>query len=81
MLEEAGTRGYTVLSKASGLGLRGTRSPNNVVWDEGNTIVILACKEDQASRIVQALHPKLKKFGGMCLISDCEWVEGPPISY
>ncbi len=81
LLMETGVRGYTILSRAGGLGSRGTRSPNDVLWDEGNAVVILACKEDQATKIVKGLHPKLKKLGGMCLISDCEWVEGPAISY
>ncbi|MCB1948139.1 P-II family nitrogen regulator [Nitrosomonas sp.] len=81
LLMDAGVRGYTVLKKAGGLGSRGTRSPDDVLWEEENAVVILACKEDQANKIVDALRPKLKDFGGMCLLSDCEWVEGPPISY
>lgn len=81
LLMETGAKGYTVLKKASGLGARGARSPDVVLCDEGNAVVILACKEDQASRIMKGLQPRLKKFGGMCLVSDCKWVEGPPISY
>lgn len=81
LLMETGVRGYTVLKKAGGLGTRGTRSPDDVLWEQENAIVILACKDDQASRVVNLLRPKLKGFGGMCLVSDCEWVEGPAISY
>lgn len=81
VLMDAGVRGYTVLKKAGGLGSRGTRSPDDVLWEEENALVILACKEDQAAKIIKGIQPKLKDFGGMCLISDCEWVEGPPISY
>ncbi|MBX3640395.1 MAG: transcriptional regulator [Nitrosomonas sp.] len=81
LLMEAGAKGYTVIRRVGGLGSRGTRSPNDVLWDEGNSVVILACKADQATKIMQGLCPKLKKFGGMCLISDCEWLEGPAASY
>lgn len=81
VLMDAGVRGYTVLKKAGGLGSRGTRSPDDVLWEEENALVILACKEDQATKVINGIRPKLKDFGGMCLISDCEWVEGPPISY
>ncbi|MCP5244548.1 MAG: transcriptional regulator [Burkholderiales bacterium] len=81
LLMETSVRGYTVLKKAGGLGSRGTRSPDDVLWQEENAVVILACKQDQADKIVAALRPRLKEFGGMCLLSDCEWVEGPPISY
>lgn len=81
LLMEAGAKGYTVIRKAGGLGSRGKRSPDVVLCDEGNAVVILACKEDQATRIAQGLRPRLKKFGGMCLISNCEWLEGPAASY
>jgi nitrogen regulatory protein P-II 1 len=43
--------------------------------------VILACEEQQAERMVMALRPRLKEFGGMCLVSDCDWVIGPAVSY
>ncbi|MCP5242485.1 P-II family nitrogen regulator [Nitrosomonas sp.] len=81
LLIEAGTKGYTVIKKVGGLGLRGTRNPDDALWDEGNTFVTLACKEDQVVRIVQGLSPWLKKFGGMCLISDCERLESPAVPY
>jgi nitrogen regulatory protein PII len=81
LLMEAGVKGYTVMRNISGLGSRGARSPDVVLCDAGNAVVILACQKDQAAKIVQGLHPRLKRFGGMCLISDCEWVEGPAISY
>ncbi|SER30289.1 Nitrogen regulatory protein PII [Nitrosomonas sp. Nm51] len=82
LLMEAGAKGYTVIKKAGGLGLRGLRNPDNALWDEGNVFVTLVCKEDQTVRIVQGLHPWLKKFGGMCLISDCVRleVEGSAVS-
>lgn len=81
LLVDAGVRGYTVLKKAGGLGTRGTRSPDDVLWQEENAVVILACKNDQAHKIVNALRPKLKDFGAMCLLQDCEWVEGGASSY
>ena len=81
LLLKTGAKGYTVLRNAGGLGSRGTRDPNEVLWDDGNAVVVLACKEDQAAKIVAGLSPKLKEFGGMCLLSDCKWVEGPAVSY
>ena len=44
-------------------------------------MIVLACKEDQAQKVVNELRPSLKGFGGMCLISDCLWLEGPTVSY
>lgn len=77
----AGVRGYTFIKHAGGLGSRGERLPDDYALDEKNAVVILACEEQQADRVVTALRPRLKEFGGMCLVSDCDWVIGPAASY
>jgi nitrogen regulatory protein PII len=81
LLEKCGVRGYTVIKNAGGLGSRGTRDPDDVLMEEENVVVVLACKEEQAQRVLNELRPVMKGFGGMCLISDCHWVEGPAASY
>ena len=81
LLTSAGVRGYSYIKEVGGLGSRGVRRPDDVIWEEENAIMILACKEDQAEKIVDILRPKLKEFGGMCLVSDCLWIEGPAVSY
>lgn len=81
LLNEVGVRGYTFLKKAGGLGSRGTRRPDGLFFEEENAMVILACQEELTQKLVTALCPKLKGFGGMCLVSDCLWVEGPTVSY
>jgi len=81
LLDKCGVRGYTVIKNLGGLGSRGVRNPDDVLMEEENVMVVLACKEDQAQRVVNELRPELKGFGGMCLISDCLWLEGPNISY
>lgn len=77
----ASVRGYTFIKHAGGLGSRGERRPDDYALEEKNAVVILACEEQQAERLVMALRPRLKEFGGMCLISDCGWVIGPAASY
>ncbi|GAB1720077.1 MAG: hypothetical protein NTAFB09_18080 [Nitrosospira sp.] len=77
----AGVRGYTFIKHAGGLGSRGERLPDDYALEEKNAVVILACEEQQAERIVTALRPRLKEWGGMCLVSDCDWVIGPAASY
>lgn len=81
LLREADVRGYTFLKPAGGLGSRGTRRPDDIFFEENNALLILACEEPQAQKVIAALRPKLKDFGGMCLVSDCSWVEGPAVSY
>ncbi len=81
ILDRCAVRGYTVLKNAGGLGSRGMRDPGDVLLEQENVMVVLACKDDQAQRVVSELRPALKSLGGMCLISDCLWVEGPAASY
>ncbi len=81
LLNQVGVRGYTFIKQAGGLGSRGTRRPDDLFFEQHNAMFILACEEKQAERLVTTLRPKLKEFGGMCLISDCEWVIGPAVSY
>ncbi len=81
LLEKCGVRGYTVIKNAGGYGSRGARNPDDVLMEQENVVVVLACKEDLAQRVVSEIRPALKGFGGMCLISDCLWLEGPAVSY
>ena len=81
LLDRCAVRGYTVLKNAGGLGSRGVRDPGDVLMEQENVMVVLACKEDQAQKIVNEIRPSLKGWGGMCLISDCLWLEGPAVSY
>jgi nitrogen regulatory protein PII len=81
LLEKCSVRGYTVLKQAGGLGSRGVRDPGDVLMEQENVMVVLACKDEQAQKIAGELRPVLKGLGGMCLISDCLWLEGPAASY
>lgn len=81
LLQTTGVRGYTAIKHAGGLGSRGERRPDDYALEEKNAVLILACEEKQAERLIMTLRPKLKEFGGMCLVSDCEWVIGPAVSY
>src|SRR6476620_8466769 len=74
LFREAKVRGYTLIKKAGGLGSRGERNPEYYPLEEENAVMVLACEEEQAEKLIMMLRPKLKEFGGMCLISDCQWV-------
>ena len=81
LFRDANVRGYTVIKKAGGLGSTGERDPDDYILEQPNVVMVLACDENQAEKVVTTLHPKLNDFGGMCLISDCQWVLGPTVSY
>lgn len=71
LLERSGLRGYTVIKNAGGLGSQGTRNPDGVLIAKENAVIILACKEDQAQKVLNELQPAMKRYNGMCLISNC----------
>jgi nitrogen regulatory protein PII len=81
LFKSVNVRGYTFMKHAGGLGTRGERHPDDYALQEKNAVVILACEDNQAERVISALRPRLKDFGGMCLVSDCQWVVGPAVSY
>ncbi|HET7061792.1 MAG TPA: transcriptional regulator [Nitrosospira sp.] len=81
LFKSVNVRGYTFIKHAGGLGTRGERHPDDYALQEKNAVVILACEENQAERVINAIRPRLKDFGGMCLVSDCQWVIGPAVSY
>jgi nitrogen regulatory protein PII len=81
LLNSVGIRGYTFIKSAGGLGSRGTRRPDDIFFEQNNAMVIIACQDSVAEKITATLRPRLKEFGGMCLISDCYWLEGAAVSY
>ncbi|MDV6345473.1 DUF190 domain-containing protein [Nitrosomonas sp. Is37] len=74
-------RGYTYLREVGGFGSRGKRQSEEIFLHEKNILIIIACTEDQAEKLVKTISGRMKEIGGICLISDCDWVKGPTISY
>ena len=71
LLERSEVRGYTVIKKAGGLGSRGERNPDDLLVADENAVIILACKEDQAQKMLNELRPAMEGLNGMSLISNC----------
>lgn len=74
LFRDANVHGYTVIKKAGGLGSTGERDQDDFIMEQYNAVMLLVCEENQAEKLVTMLHPKLKDFGGMCLVSDCQRV-------
>ncbi len=39
-----------------------------------NGYVMSICTEDQEHKVVEAIKPILKKYGGVCIVSDAKWI-------
>lgn len=71
LLERSEVRRYTVIKNAGGLGSQGTRNPDEILITDENAVIILACKDEQAEKVLNELQPAMQSFNGMCLISNC----------
>ena len=73
-LEQVGVSGYTVIQDATGMGDRGVRAGDQLSDALKNSYVITACPEEQLQPLIDAIRPLLKRFGGICLVSDAQWI-------
>lgn len=74
LLDAKEASGYTILRDATGKGERGLRAGDELSDVFKNAYVMTACPPEQVAPIIEAVRPILKKFGGVCLVSDAEWV-------
>lgn len=74
VLRDHGASGYTVISPVTGAGDRGERRNDEPGGGAGNACVITAAPPEQATVLIEAIRPILKKRGGVCLVTDAEWV-------
>jgi nitrogen regulatory protein PII len=73
-LEQAGVSGYTVIRDVAGTGDRGARAGDQLSDVLKNSYVITTCSEEQLQALVDEIRPSLKRFGGICLVSDAQWI-------
>jgi nitrogen regulatory protein PII len=74
VLTKKGISGYTLIRDVVGQGGRGYQSGDDLADAFKNSLLLIACNPDQVSVIVEVVRPIIKKRGGMCLVSDAQWV-------
>lgn len=74
ILNRAKVSGYTVIKNAYGQGDRGI-SNDDVDNVFSNSYILTVCtNENQLDQVVHMITPILKKVGGICLVSDSNWI-------
>ncbi len=73
-LEDIGITGYTVIRDVVGKGGRGVRSGDDVTDVFKNSLILAVCGDELIAEIEEAIRPILKRFGGICLVSDTNYV-------
>jgi len=74
ILEGIGVTGYTIIRDVVGKGGRGMRRGDDLTDVFKNSMILTVCDDQQIPDVVEAIRPILKKFGGICLISDTHFV-------
>lgn len=74
VLRAQGIRGYTLFTHLRGSGDRGDRLDDEPNGGNGNSCLVIAARPDAVAGIIEAIRPILRRRGGMCLISDAQWV-------
>lgn len=73
-LREAGAPGYTLVRDVQGSGDRGDRGGDGLGNVFRNCYLLLAVPEEQVNALTEAARPLLKRYGGMCLMSEAKWL-------
>lgn len=74
-LEALSVSGYTVIFNAGGSGDRGPRRADDVTDTDENCVFIVATdQEAMVTAIVTMVQPLLKRFGGLCLVTEGQWL-------
>jgi nitrogen regulatory protein PII len=69
-LADRGLDAYTVVRGLYGRGDRGVQDGEGTAGAFSNAAVLVACPPGLAAELVDALRPLLRRFGGLCLVSD-----------
>lgn len=74
ILEKEGVSGYTVIKDVMGKGSRGLMTGDELTNVFKNSYVFTICSDEIAKRITNDISPLIKKYGGICIISDVDVV-------
>lgn len=74
-LKAAGVTGYTLLRDVQGSGDRGDRAGDELANVYRNCLFVIATPEETAQRVIDAVRPMIRDHGGMCLLSDAQWIK------
>lgn len=67
--------GYTVLPEVQGSGDRGYQYADDLSGSSSNAYVLVAVQPGDEDAVTEEIRPIIEEYGGLYLISDCEWLE------
>lgn len=74
-LKQLDVPGYTLVPDVRGAGDRGVRRGDELTGDSSNSLVLIACDDEaKVQRILEAVRILIGRSGGICLLSDAQWL-------
>jgi nitrogen regulatory protein PII len=75
LLEEEGSiSGYSIIPNIIGKGPRGLQDGSGLHNAFNNSMILVACSEEQLNTFIEPLRKLMNKVGGVCLVDDCSWL-------
>lgn len=74
-LDALGVTGYSIIEDVLGRGERGLRAGIGLGVFQYQYLLV-ACEADQVGPITEMAGPYLRRFGGLCLVSEAQRVVG-----
>ncbi len=75
LIEEAGIDGFTLLHAVAGRGQRGDRTSDGLSSAFQNVVFVIAAPAEETAGFVETVRPVLERTGGVCLVSDAQWLK------
>jgi hypothetical protein len=75
LLERHQVAGYTVTGGLAGKGDRGNFAPEGLAGEFTNTGILIVVPLTGNETLLEDLRKVLAKFGGLCLVSDAQWLK------
>ena len=74
ILAENGLQGWSVIRSVRGSGQRGAQYGDDITGVSNNHYILTTCRPEKLDALAKALRPLLRRVGGICLISDAQWL-------
>jgi nitrogen regulatory protein PII len=72
ILEQHAVSGYSIISDVTGKGRRGTKAGDELTDVFKNGYIMTICTAEQAAAITNDLRSVVKRFGGICVVTDVQ---------
>lgn len=69
-LQALGLEGYSLIRGVSGAGERGAQLGDDITGVSNNNYILTTCAPEKLDEVTAALRPLLRRFGGICLVSE-----------